>query len=189
MDAILLDVPDRLTTERLLLRAARAGDGVEVNQAIHDSFERLRQWMHWATYRPEAEETEAFERQAEADFLCRSQFTFNAFLRDAGPFIGSIALFNIDWSVPKLEIGYWLRTGYEGRGLMTEAVAALVDLAFATLAMHRVEIRCDPRNQRSAAIPERLGFALEGVLRNEKRTPQGTLRDTAVYARISPERG
>lgn len=179
-----IEVPDEIFTERLILRAPRAGDGTEVNHAVRESLDHLKQWMEWATHVPSIAETEALQHQALNDFMARRQFSFNTYIRPSGTFIGTPALYNIDWSVPKLEIGYWLRAGWEGRGLMTEAVRALIDLAFNTLGMERVEIRSDPRNARSTAIPNRLGFALEGVLRNEKRTPLGTLRDTAVYALV-----
>lgn len=182
VDARLPDVPATLATERLILRAPHPGDAVEVNRAVRESFERLREWMDWATHLPSLEETEAVHERARAAFAERRELSYSLFLRDGGAFVGKAAIARIDWSVPKAEIGYWLRTRYEGRGLMTEAVAALVDLAFDTLRMRRVEIRCDPRNRRSAAIAERLGFVLEGVLRNERRGPHGGLRDTAVYA-------
>jgi ribosomal-protein-serine acetyltransferase len=175
-------VPDAVTTERLILRTPTVESAPDVNEAVRESFTQLHQWMHWATQISTLEETAALLGEARADYLSGSGFSFITHLRADGAFIGIPALFNIDWTVPKLEIGYWLRTGFEGRGLMTEAVRALVDLACQTLEMRRIEIRTDPCNKSSAAIPERLGFVLEGILRSEQRNPQGDLRDTSVYA-------
>jgi len=67
---------------------------------------------------------------------------------------------------------------------MTEAVEAIFGFAVRELAANRVEIRCDERNVRSAAVAERLGFPLEGVLRSDARATDGSLRNTKVYAKV-----
>jgi RimJ/RimL family protein N-acetyltransferase len=87
--------------------------------------------------------------------------------------------------VRKFEIGYWVRTGFEGRGYVTEAAAALERLAFEQLAARRVEIRMNDRNERSWRVAERLGFALEGIQRRDSLDPSGAPRDTRVYAKTS----
>ena len=94
----------------------------------------------------------------------------------------------LDWVVHKLEIGYWARTPYAGRGYITEAVAGITDFAFAMLGAHRVEIRCDTKNERSAAVARRLDFTLEGTLHADDRCPlTGELRDTLVFAKVKSE--
>ena len=61
----------------------------------------------------------------------------------------------------RAEIGYWLRSDMTGQGLVSEAVRAVLDVASSLSKVSRVEIRCDARNLPSAAVPRRLGFALE----------------------------
>lgn len=80
-----------------------------------------------------------------------------------------------------LEIGYWLRGDMTGRGYATEAVGALICAAFDELGVQRLEIRCDPRNVRSAAVPHRLGFHHTRTLENDSTTPDGQPRDTMVW--------
>ena len=87
----------------------------------------------------------------------------------------------VDWNVPRFEIGYWVRRRFEGQGYVTEAADAIARFAFGALGARRVEIRMDDRNERSWRVAERLGFRLEGVLRNESREGGG-LRDTRIYA-------
>jgi RimJ/RimL family protein N-acetyltransferase len=80
-----------------------------------------------------------------------------------------------------LEIGYWIRTDSTGAGLATETAAALTAAAFEVPGVERVEIRCDPRNLKSAAIPRHLGYTLTTTLEANTVTPQGAPRDTMVW--------
>ena len=185
MDPLLLDFADEILTERLVLRPPRAGDGMAVNEAVLESIEALQRWMPWATPVPMPEHSESWCRNAAADFLARRQLPMLFFLRDSGALVGSSGMPRIDWEVPRFEIGYWVRRRYEGRGYATEAVGALTRFTFETLRAQRVEIRVDDRNERSWRVAERLGYRLEGVLRNEARDAYG-LRDTRVYAVTEP---
>ena len=85
------------------------------------------------------------------------------------------------------EIGYWVRSSEEGRGLVTRASRALIDIAFDELELHRVVIRAGVENLRSRAVPERLGFTYEGVAREEGRG-SGGFYDLAVYGLLDRER-
>jgi RimJ/RimL family protein N-acetyltransferase len=185
MDPLLLDLPDEILTQRLILRPPRAGDGAAVNEAILESIEGLQRWMPWATPTPTPEQSESWCRHAAADFLARKQLPMLLFLRDGGTFAGSSGMHALDWNVPRFEIGYWVRRRFEGQGFVTEAAAAFTRFAFETLRAQRVEIRTDDRNERSWRVAERLGYRLEGVLRNESRDAYG-LRDTRIYAVTEP---
>ncbi len=183
--AILRDFPDAFETERLVIRCPRPGDGAAVNQAIVQNLERFRPWFPWADHAPSLDETEANLREAHAKFLERSDLRLLLFLKnDASAFVGSSGLHQIDWSVPKFEIGYWLAAPFEGQGYMTEAVNGIAAFAFDTLGAARVEIRCDPHNEPSAAVARRCGFAHEARLRDDNRDVTGALRDTLIFARV-----
>jgi RimJ/RimL family protein N-acetyltransferase len=185
IDPLLIDVPEEFTTQRLLIRAPRAGDGPAIYEAIQESFDELRLWMPWAQTMPTVEESELRSRQARAKFLLREDLQLRLFLKDEGTFVGGSGLHRMDWNVPSFEIGYWVRKRFARQGYVTEAVNGIAQLAFNQLAARRVEIRCDNRNERSWRVAERCGFQLEGVLRNECRTTDGALRNTRVYARVS----
>lgn len=188
MDNILRNIPDSFTSERLLIRAPRPGDGAMVNAAVLDSLTELRPWMVWAQQTPTVEDNERYTREAHIRFLKRDELPFLLLLKETEIMVGSSGLHRINWTVPKFEIGYWVRTPYAGQGYITEAVAAITEFAFTTLGAHRVEIRCDAKNERSAAVARRGGFMLEGTLRNEDRCPMtNELRDTLVFAKIKSE--
>ncbi len=188
MDPLLIDVPPRLVTTRLVLRCPRPGDGPAFNEAVCASLDELRPWMPWARQAPTAAESEALARGAQAKFLQRSDLVYAIWEHDgAGTetrLVGGTGLHRIDWSVPRFEVGYWCRSGCTGVGYVTEAVLALTRMAFAVLKAERVEIRMDDHNERSWRVAERAGFTLEGVLRRDSRTPDGQVRSTRVYAQV-----
>jgi len=183
-DPILLDFPESFETERLTIRCPRRGDGPLVNEAIVESLNELRPWMPWAKDTPSVEDTESNLRHAWVQFQKREDLRLLLLLKDGGTCVGSSGLHRIDWAARKFEIGYWIRTSYAGQGLMTEAVEAIAAFAAWELGANRIEIRCDTRNARSAKVAERLGFTLEGVLRNDSVGEGGTLRSTNVFSKI-----
>jgi ribosomal-protein-serine acetyltransferase len=178
------DFPDHLETERLLIRAPRPGEGAVVNAAIRESIKELRPWMPWARELPPVEDSEQFVRQGAAGWIMQDNLPMLIFRREDGLFLGGSGFHHVKWSVPSVEIGYWLRTSATGQGYMTEAVIGQTRFAFEAMGVERIEIRCDSRNTRSAAVAERAGYTLEARFRHHMRVPDDSLRDTLVFARI-----
>jgi RimJ/RimL family protein N-acetyltransferase len=81
-----------------------------------------------------------------------------------------------------LEVGYWIRQDQAGRGLTTEAAAALTRVAFAVHGVRRTEIHCDPANAASNAIARKLGYRHEATLAQRFRMADGQLRDTMLWS-------
>ncbi len=179
---LLLDIPDRFESERLIIRGPRPGDGTVANVAIRESLAELRPWFPWVTPVPRPEDTEGVYRRAAARWLTREDFLLLLFRKEDGLFVGGSGLHNVEWSVPRMEIGYWLRTSLTGQGYMTEAVRAITAFALEHLRAQRLEIRCEARNTRSAAVAERAGYTLEARLRRQMRGVDGSLQDVLLYA-------
>ena len=182
--AVLRDVPEELESERLLIRSPRPGDGPAVHEAIVESMAELRPWMPWATGHRSAEDSEAYARLARAEYLARRELPLFLFRRATGDFVGGSGLHRIDWEVPRFEIGYWVRTALAGQGFATEATRRIAELAFADLGAERVEIWCDARNERSAAVARRAGFELESRMRRHRRALDGALADSLCFVRL-----
>ena len=98
--------------------------------------------------------------------------------------VGGSGLHDIDWELGHFEVGYWGRTSFGGRGLITEGVKALSCHALDHLGASRVFLTTDELNSASWRLAERAGFDYEGTIRNDRRSLQGTLRNTRVYAKI-----
>lgn len=185
MNPILKDFPEEFLTERLVIRLPKPGDGKAVYEAITASINELKPWMPFAQKEQSEEDVELNIRSSYISFLKREDLRLLVFLKETGEFIASSGLHRIDWAVPKFEIGYWIDSRHSGKGYMTEAVEGIAAFAFHELSARRVEIRCDERNTKSRAIPERLGFTLEGVLKNNDLSPDtNELRNTCIYAKI-----
>lgn len=185
MNPVLLDFPSQFETERLLLRMPMPGDGKEINDAIRSSVAELQPWLRFVQTVPEVEDTEINIREAHANFIKRESLRFLIYHKELGHFIGLSGFHNINWEVPRFEIGYWIKTSEQGKGYMTEAVGGLTQFAFNELNAQRVEIRCDTRNERSRNVAERLDFDLEGILKNDSVGMDGSISSTCVYAKIT----
>ena len=184
---ILLDIPAAIETERLLLRPPRAGDGPELHEAVAESLPELRRFLAslpWVAAEQTVESSEIYCRTAASNFLARKDLPYLLWDRKTRKLVGGSGLHRTDWNTPKTEIGYWCRTSRCGAGLITEAVTVLAKVAIEHLAVARLELITDEENLASRRVAERCGFGLEGILRNERRAPDGTLRHTCVYARF-----
>jgi len=182
----LFEVTSSLETERLLLRVPfLSGDGSVVNEAIKESSNELSKWLPFAQNTPTVEETESNMRDAHIKFLARESLRFLIFHKETEEFIGISSIHNIDWEVKKGEMGYWVNQKFSGNGYMTEAIKVLTDLAMNKMGFTRLEISCESTNLKSRAIPEKLGFQLEAVLKNEDLSAdEKILTDTCVYGMI-----
>jgi RimJ/RimL family protein N-acetyltransferase len=186
-NALLVDVPDRFETDRLILRTPRTGDGPVLHEALVESIVELRQFLWFLPWVAEEQTRDSAEircRRCEANFLSRTDLPFLAFERSTGRLVGGIGLHRTDWDLPKTEVGYWIRTSEAGKGYVTESVQTLVAWALSGLGAQRVELVTEDTNVASRSVAERCGFVLEGVLHNVLRGPDGSLRNSCIYARL-----
>ena len=160
-----------------------------LHAAIVESLVELRRFLAslpWVAAEQTVESSEEFCRRAQANFILRQDLAFLLLEKSTNQLVGVAGLYRIDWSTPKLEVGFWGRVSRAGNGFISEAVAALTDTAFSWLGAARVELITDEENHASRKVAERCHFSLEGILRCERRAPDGTLRNTCVYACFPP---
>jgi RimJ/RimL family protein N-acetyltransferase len=183
-EPVLVELPDALVGERVMVRPYDEADAAGLWEAIEESRETLGHWMPWVTQYHSEEDALAFARRVRARWMLREDLVVGIFDRDTGRLLGGSGLSRIDWDIRRFEIGYWLRDSAVGHGYVTETVQVLTRFAFDRLDANRVEIRMDVRNTRSRAVPERLGFVYEGCLRQYLPDVNGQPRDVHVFALI-----
>jgi RimJ/RimL family protein N-acetyltransferase len=176
---------EELRGERVVVRPYRVEDAEALKEAVEESRQHLRPWMPWADSHQSIEESRDWLLRMNAKLLLREELGFGIWHAETGQYLGGTGLHPGNWEIPSFEIGYWLRASAEGHGYMTEAVRLLTDFAFEGLKANRIEIRCDERNVRSAAVAMRLGFKQEALLRNHMAAPDGALRNTLIFSRIA----
>jgi ribosomal-protein-serine acetyltransferase len=149
--------------------------------------ERLARWEPWAAKPPVLEETRSFLEASERSWLDGSELPVAIAVKRNGRWhlAGALSLHVSRYSRSG-EIGYWIGGDYEGRGLVTGAVAALLDQAFGPLGLERVSLHTDPANERSRGVARRLGFVQEGLLR-QGTAFAGERRDEVVYGLLAEE--
>ena len=186
---MLIDYPLPITTPRLLIKPPKLGDDIAVNAAIIESYDILHEFVDWASTKLSIEETQEYIQLAAANWILKKNeepyLVLFIFDKQSGEFIGGTGFHHMNWTVPSLKTGYWIRTSRSGEGLMTEAINAITQYAFKQLKVKRIAITCDIDNTRSKKIAERLNYSLEGVLKSHRRKPiGGALSDTLIFAKF-----
>ncbi|HVL64898.1 MAG TPA: GNAT family protein [Actinomycetota bacterium] len=149
----------KITTPRLTLKPATVDLAPLVWRAVEVSLVELSPWMAWARdVTPEAQEEwiRGLDAAGERAFI----------VFDGEEVAGTVGLGRVEPCIRAASIGYWTRSDAAGRGYATEAVAAVVEHAFAELGLHRLELRAGVDNHGSNRVARKLGFRLEGVARH-----------------------
>ncbi len=172
-------------SEGLMLRVFEEPHALALFNLVDSSRQHLRVWL------PEL--VDSYQSvSAASDFIAK--FRKKSVDEDGlalgiwfkGDLAGVITFDSIDWTNRTTLIGYWLGLPFQRKGLMSRACSALVDIAFSRLNLNRVEIWCAFENTRCRAVPEKLGFKIEGVLRQRERIYDHFV-DIAAYSLLSSE--
>jgi ribosomal-protein-serine acetyltransferase len=163
-----------------VLRPYVEEDAAALTALVAANREHLAPWLPWAA---------TYGHQDSVDYIAKTRARLEAEEAFEGAvvvgeeIVGGAGLHAVDRLNRTTSIGYWLAAEAQGSGLMTATVRALLDHAFGAWDLHRVVIEAVVDNARSRAIPERLGFTEEGVLR-EAKLVRGRYEDAALYAML-----
>ena len=176
--------PDHPISPGVELRLLRTGHAAELLSLIERNRAHLRPWLPRLDSVKSVEDEIGFLKRCEQQ--AADDVAFNCGIFRNGSIVGVVGVHPIDHANRKTEIGYWLDAGHQGQGLMTAACRVLVSYLFGELKLHRVIIYCATENLRSRAIPERLGFKLEGIHR-EAECLYDRFVDLACYAMLASQ--
>ena len=143
--------------------------------AVNESLEELAPWMPWAQSPATFGSIGDFLEETRARWADLSGFGYVLRHPRTGSIIGACAL-HARLGPGALEIGHWGAPRSQRAGVATAAAAALTDAALALSGVTRTEIHCDESNNRSAAVPARLGCTLVGITDRQPDTPASTGR-------------
>jgi len=186
---LMLEIPNSIETERLLLRCYKPGDGSWYYQMS------LRNKEHLSRYEPRnavmtinsEQDAEVTMREFALGWAGRKYFMMGAFLKTTGTFVAQVYIGPVNWKLPEFQVGYIADVGHQGKGYVTEAVQAATRFIYEHLQAHRISLETDETNVRSRKVAERCGFVREGRLRENKLNDDGTRSDTLLYGLLKSE--
>lgn len=178
---------ERIQTDRLVLRRFTRRDITAMTEAVHASLPALNEWLPWAHpgYRKEdasiyiRDSIEAWREEKAYDWAIRRR-------TDPRRHLGNISTWQVSRLTRTGEIGYWIRTDDNGKGLATEATRAIMRIGFQDLGFHKITLRIAVGNQASQRVAEKLGFSQEGILREELLI-RGRWVDHLLYSLLDHE--
>lgn len=139
----------------------------------------LQPWLEWVPEVKKAADSQKFIEKSRKEQTEETSLELGIWLDNE--LIGCIGFHGIKKDSRATSVGYWLDKDWQGKGIMSRSVKALIDYGFRELDLNRISIEAAVDNKKSWAIPERLGFLKEGVLR-EFRIIDGRPLDYRVYS-------
>lgn len=169
----------------LEMRLFRPADAEPVFELTEANREYLREWLPWVDRTHTAADVREFITRTVLP-QWRDRLGPQCGIWVNGAMAGGIGCHPIDWQNRSCSLGYWIASRYVGRGVVTRCVRSLLAYLFGELDLHRVVIQCGTENHRSCAIPQRLGFTKEGVLR-QAQWVSGRWIDLNVWSLLRSE--
>ncbi|MGP5310802.1 GNAT family N-acetyltransferase [Vreelandella alkaliphila] len=169
-----------IETERLTLQPLATDD----SESLLDIFSSPEVMKYWNTA-PWSDIQDAldFIDVSNASMLREESLVLGIYLKSTSDLVGKCMLFSYDKESKRAEVGFGLGQHYWGKGYINEAGEALIQYGFNALGLRRIEAEIDPDNHASAKALEKLGFTLEGVLR-QRWEVNGVVSDSALYGRL-----
>ena len=177
MEKLIID--DRQFLERIALSHVEL-----IFNAIDQNRRFLRRWLPFVDFTNKVADTERFVRSLLEKSAANRDEVYVIWYKHE--FAGLVGFKDKDRINDKIEIGYWLIEKMTGKGIATAATRKMVNLAFRNMDMNRVQIRCGVGNDKSSAIPKRLGFMFERIERSGERHNHSYI-DLEVYSLLKRE--
>lgn len=157
-------------------------DFIEIYNVIERNRERLITYFpKTSTNIKDIDTAKKFAKQKVKQALDKEQYCFIILLKNKPEIIGMVMIKNIDWTIPKGELAYFIDKEYEGLGITSNAVKCVVEFCFKQLQMEKIYIKFNPENTGSKKVAIKNGFEKEGFLKREFRTGYGHLTDVERY--------
>lgn len=174
-----------IETENLVLRPFDESD-IEPSFNNWTSDSEMTQYLTWEPH-PDADWTRnVITNMWMPDYQKPDFYQWAIIPKDVGECVGTISTVDADESVEMVEIGYCIGSKYWGRGIMSEALAALIKFFICEVGVNRVQAKHDPKNPASGRVMQKCGMVYEGTTRQSDRNNQGIV-DASIYSVLASE--
>jgi ribosomal-protein-serine acetyltransferase len=170
--------------ENLKLILSQQHHAEEITKVVRENLDQLKLWMPWATDNYSIDSARQFIEFNLNEFATNGSFDASIIFDEK--FVGGVGFHNLDQKNKSAHISYWLAKEAQGKGIITCCCRVLFDYLFDEFGLNRLQINCNIENLKSRAIPERLGFQLEGILRQVEFF-DNRFGDWAVYAMLKED--
>jgi ribosomal-protein-serine acetyltransferase len=176
---------DLIVSKEIHLSLLSLDDSPVLFDLVQKNRAYLKKWLHWVEMMPSLNEQNVFIKFVIDKF--NRAGTLTAAIKYNGKIVGIIGFNSINWVHRSASIGYWLVENKQGKGIVTQSCAKLIEHGFIDLGLQRIEIRCGNNNFSSKRIPEKLGFKLEGVMRSAECL-YGEFIDLSLYSLLKTDK-
>ncbi|UOD91110.1 GNAT family N-acetyltransferase [Staphylococcus haemolyticus] len=170
--------------EHVTLKILEEREAEQLFKLVDSNRDYLGEFLPFVEYTTEVAHSKKFIQSALEQFTRCDGFHCGIWYDDE--LVGVIGLHYLDLVNKRTSIGYYLAKNFQKKGIMTACTKVLIRYVFEEFDINRVEIQMSTRNPKSKAIPERLGFTQEGVLRSNERL-RGEFSDSYVYSLLREE--
>jgi ribosomal-protein-serine acetyltransferase len=170
--------------ENIRLESTAQNHAAKLFNAINNNRTHLSKYLPWVDSMQSVEDAEVYIEKCELLFRQKEEVSFVIMYKDK--LVGRIGLHHMNLQNKIAAIGYWQDKGVEGQGIITKSCIALINYGFEDLGLHRIEIKAATNNLKSQAIPERLNFKKEGILRQAELVNNEYL-DLVLFSMLSHE--
>ena len=181
-----MPLPEFISSDRLELKRLAGTFAEKLFHTIDSDRTRMSRFLPWVNTTLTVKDSRNYIDSTDVARERLEGFDFGIFKKSDGEYLGNIGVHAIAWKHRVCEIGYWLTQLGEGNGYASEAVSILEQTLFA-IGFHRIEIRCSSENFRSANVPKRCNYSLEGQL-SENLIENGKYRSTLIFAKINSQK-
>lgn len=146
-----------------MLRTLQPEDADELFTIVNNSREHLRGWLPWVDSTQKPEHSLQFIQHSKANAQNQQGIALGIIYHQK--IIGSMGMHSWDHHLKKAQLGYWIAKEHEGKGIITKCLKGFIGFLFERVELNKVEVQFMVSNQRSAAVAERIGFKVEGIIR------------------------
>jgi ribosomal-protein-serine acetyltransferase len=168
----------------LLLRSYQVDEFGELFDAINTSRRHLAPWLNWVSKTTKPEHSLQFIQRSQDQLHNQEALPLGLFYK--GRLAGGIGMHEWTHETKRAQIGYWISKEYEGKGLIVKSLITFVDYLFNKTGLNKIEIHYVPANTRSARVAERLGFRIEGIIR-QSCSRNGVIEDIIITGLLKSE--